>query len=177
MNCPASRSHSLASSRRREMDGESHLRIRCARRDRRTGWRRSDHADYRGVNPVAFPRTAIGNHFAPSGLHGRLSAGGTNGESSFSEFLSPLSRVALRGSAAAHSSSTPGHRNRGFYRPISRRDPLDAGRDRIARAVGRPTILEMKPSTAGQYLRGGSPVPATRPQPRLAPRAIRHKPW
>ena len=51
---------------------------------------------------------------------------GMRGRSAFSEFLSTLSRVADRGSAAAHSSSTPGHRNRGFYRPISRGNPLDA---------------------------------------------------
>jgi hypothetical protein len=105
----------------------------------------TQHLDYRGVNPVSFPRMARWNHFAPSGLDGRLPAGGTNGQSSFSEFPSLLLRVARRGSAAAHSSSAPGHRNRGFYRPISCCDPLNAGCNRTSRAVGRPAIFELKP--------------------------------
>jgi hypothetical protein len=70
-------------------------------------------------------------------------AGGTNGPSSFSEFRSPLLRVACRASTAADSSSAPRRRNRGFYRPISRGNPLDARCDRAFRAVGRPAILEL----------------------------------
>jgi hypothetical protein len=88
--------------------------------------------DYRCVNLTDFSIMARWNHFPRSGLHGRLPGGGTHGRSSFSELPSPLSRVACRGSAAAHSSSTLGHRDRGFYRPISCCDPLDAGCDRTA---------------------------------------------
>jgi hypothetical protein len=88
--------------------------------------------DYRCVNLTDFSIMARWNHFPRSGLHGRLPGGGTYGRSSFSELPSPLSRVACRGSAAAHSSSTLGHRDRGFYRPISCCDPLDAGCDRTA---------------------------------------------
>jgi hypothetical protein len=112
---------------------------------RRTGWRRARPRGYRDVNPVTFPVTATWNHFPPSGFQGRLPAGGTNGQSSFSEFPSPLLRVARRGSAAAESSSTPGHRDRGFHRPISCCDPLNAGCNRTSRAVGRPAIFELRP--------------------------------
>ena len=100
-----------------------------------------------------------------------------HGQPSFSEFSSPFSRMAGRGPTASHAPPSPGRRNRGFDHPISRRDPLDARCDRTSRAVGRPTVLELKPSTAAQAPRGASPVPATRPRPRLARRAIRHKPW
>lgn len=101
--------------------------------------------DYRHVNPVIFPLPATWNHFAPPGLHGRLPDGGTNGQSSFSASRSPLLRVARRGSPAAHSSSPPGHRNRGFHRPVSGRYHLDAGCDRASRAAGRSAVFELRP--------------------------------
>ncbi len=59
--------------------------------------------------------------------------------------------------------------------PVTGRDTLDAGCDRASRAVGRPTILELKPSTASPAPRAESPTQATHPRRRPAHRAIPRK--